>query len=143
MFSQCARHPEGIRASIVISQDREFPQWRLQFLQNLSARSGAFRRLASIAAAELDHWHGDKITCEHDQIRVQTVDQFDRLPNRHNRKMIFVVEVAQLCDGEPVKPFGEAEEWDFESRDLQRVGLQESIRTGYGNADCSCRSRVP
>ena len=67
----------------------------------------------------------DKISGHDHHVGVQVVYDFYRPTDGHNRELVIVVQITQLCDGETIPRGRQASERDFDANQLWTVGFEK------------------
>ena len=112
-------NPVRISQGVVVSHHRPQTVRRLHLPQQLSARFCGRSGLCTVAEVG----HGDEISGQHDECRMQVVDDVDRGSQRMDRKIWIVMKITEERDGEAFQPRRPTPERNLFANDAGMVGL--------------------
>ncbi len=103
MSLQGTHNTGGIRPGVVITENGKLAGGRAEFLQDLGAGRDMLCCPPGAGAMVIEQGNGNEVSGESDQIGMQIVHNLDRFAQGHRREIIFVMEIAELRNGEAVE----------------------------------------
>lgn len=132
--SQHMSYVSRIGSSIVIAKNGELSMRCIQLFQEFGAGFHTFRPTARNCAVIVQEGHRHKIAGQNNQIRLQPIREFNSFLDGRNGEVMFVMEVADLSNGEAVKSFGQPRKMQLKSRNLRVLRIAKTNRTGDSRA---------